>query len=172
MNGLAVALEQARPVQRRVEIEERAGHRRDEHDEDRQEQLVAVALARGGAFGIVRGRRAPPDELERRKRRKAEHEEAVGDVAEPVPGDQAQRDEPPEGGVAEPLRVRPIGEAQERPGGEQRSDQVEDVLDRDHLRAFPSERSSISSLAPWMMKAAIAVGIAQTASSSGERMMS
>ncbi len=118
---------------------------------------------------------APADEAETREPGEPEHEETVRYVAEPVPGDQAQRHQPPKGGIAETLWVGAVESAEQRPRPEQGATQVEDILDRDHARPpsvrRPSVRSRRRRREPWMMKAAIAVGIAHTANSSGERMM-
>ena len=127
--GLAVALEQAGLVERRVEIEQGADDGGQQHDQDRQEQPVAVALALRRALRLAGRGRAAADQLESRQRGEAEHQQAVGDVAEPVPGEQAERDQAPEGGVAEALRVGAVERAEQRPGREQRPDQIEDVLD-------------------------------------------
>ena len=58
-----------------------------------------------------RGRRlAAAEQAEAGERGEAEHEQAVAEVAEPVAGEQAQRDQAPEGGIAEALAVGAVAE--------------------------------------------------------------
>src|SRR5205085_4267956 len=185
---------------------------RDRDDEGGQEQAVAAPFRRRGAFRLAGRRRiAAAEQAEAGEPDQAEHKDAVAEVPDPVPGEEAQRDQRPESGVAEPLAVGPVERAQHRKGCEHRPGEQIELRKADH-KSSPSPdgegdpakrgggvtgeaatltppppfgwspspavprgesnlRSRSSRRAPWIRKAAMALGIAQTASWSGARRM-
>ena len=126
------------------------------------------------ARGVGGRRIAAAERAEAGEAGEAEHEQAVAEIAEPAAGEQAQRHQSPEGGIAEALAGwsgRTRSAARRRRTSAPASDD-RPQLQRDHAPASAilrgsATRSSSSRRVPWMRKAAIAVGIAQTASSSG-----
>ncbi len=112
---------------------------------------------------------AAPDEAKARETREAEHQQSIPEIADEISAQKAQRHQPPEGRIAEALRVRAVGNAEQGDCREHCSGQRVEPVQRDHL-CCPSTRSKRSSRAPWIRKAAIALGIAHSASSSGARL--
>ena len=72
---------------------------------------------------------AAADQAEAGERRQAEHEQAVAEIADPVAGEQAQRHQPPEGGIAEALGIGAIEHAEHREGREQQPGEAEEPLE-------------------------------------------
>src|SRR5205085_12050045 len=105
----------------------------------------------------------------------AEHDQAVVEVAEIGAADQASRHQPPEGSIAARLLAGPVEQAEQGKGREHRADDPVEMLQsqegrgrRRHFVAFPSARLNRTSRVEWIRKAAIAVGIAQSESSTGD----
>src|SRR6185436_11518161 len=130
----------------------------------RDEQPLAVPFGQRLALLRRGGGRLPAAELAGPgDRRQRQHQHAVADVAQPVAGQEAERDQAPEGGVAEALGVVPVGGAQHREGPEHEARQDVDGGELDHAAARRRiARSKKISRAAWITKASTAVGIAQT----------
>ncbi len=93
-------------------------------------------------------------------------------VSEAVAREHRQREQPPEGGVAEAFGIAAIAKAERGEDREGQSGEDIDETERDHAPApCPAARSirlsSSRRRKPWIRKAAIAVGIAQTEKCSG-----
>ena len=99
-----------------------------------------------------------------------EDEQPVVEVAEPVAREHRQREQSPEGGVAEAFGVAAVEEAKQREEREDGAREKIDVAEGDHAPRSPIVRilrSRRRRRKPWIRKAAIAVGIAQSEKCSG-----
>ena len=98
-----------------------------------------------------------------------EDEQAVAEVAEPVAREHRDGEQAPEGGVAETLGVCAVAKSEDGEGREGKAREDIDEAERDHALAscFFIRFSRRRRRRPWMMKAAIAVGIAQSEKCSG-----
>ena len=169
--SLGVLFAAAGVAERRVIVGEGADQRGQRDDQRRQEQPVAELLRPGLAL-LVAGRRrvASPDEAEPGETGEAEHQQAVAEIADDVSAEQAQRHQPPERRIAEPLGMGAIERRQQGERREHRPGERVKPVQRDHGRRLARRRSSISKRVPWIRKANTAVGIAHSASSSGARL--
>src|SRR5204863_4506770 len=108
----------------------------------------AEPLRPGQPFARARRRRiAAAERAEAGEAREAEDEQAVGEIAEPASGEQAQRHQAPEGGIAEALGVAAVERAEDRVSREQGADDAERPLQGDHDGSPPSPRTRGSSSA-------------------------
>lgn len=121
-----------------------------------------------GAFGLCFGRNVAaghaPDLAGASNRDEREDEQAVAEVAEMISSEHRQREQAPEGGIAEALRIAAVGQAERREGREGEAREEIDEAERDHAPAprFAIRCSRRRRRKPWITKAAIAVGIAHS----------
>ena len=120
--GFALGLDPADAAERRVIVGKRADQRGHRDDQRRQEQLVAKPVGPGLPLRLAGRRRvAAADEAEPGEPGQAEHQQPVAEIADRVAAEQAQRHQPPEGGIAEALGVGPVERGQQREGREHRA---------------------------------------------------
>ena len=102
-----------------------------------------------------------------RKPNQRQHQNAIAEIADEVAEPEADREQPPEQSIAQAPGVAAVERAADREGREHRARQAVEPVEVDHCRALPSLRSNSIRRVVWMMKAAIAVGIAHTDNCSG-----
>ena len=104
-----------------------------------------------------------------RDRDECEDEQAVLEIAQIVAAEHREGEQAPEGSVAEAFRVGAVVKAEEREEREGPAGENIDEIERDHAPAsrFRIRLSRRRRRKPWIRKAAIAVGIAQSERWSG-----
>src|SRR5262245_53247878 len=95
-----------------------------------------------------------------------ENKDSIADIAEKIAEPEADGEQTPEGNIAPPFGVRCIARASNCEAGEYRAGEDVKPVQVDHMRR-PNFRSRSSSRVPWIRKAQIALGIAQTDSWKG-----
>ena len=136
------------------------GQNDDGDHQSRQEEPQAIGAGGGRARLRIFCRRPAAPKTEGGGERHDQDEHAVAEVAEMITGEEGQGEEPPEEGVAAPARIGGVAQAHDREAGEDEAGQGVDLGEADHGRGPLRPKRRIR--APWTMKAAMAVGIAQT----------
>src|SRR5438270_5332550 len=101
-----------------------------------------------------------------RNRHQRQHQHAIAEIAQEIPEPETDRQQAPERRIAPALRVRLVARAADRETRKHRAGENVEPVEIDHLRR-PSLRSSSNSRVPWIRKAQIALGMAQTESWKG-----